>query len=148
MDHVHHGYDFERTSLHPENSLSQRYSCTTIQLSVPGFVLLYFKSSFSPYITKFFVIWTNNRVEVKVDGPGWKWTVQLGESGRSKRPKVDGLGWKWTVQMDRKWTVYESGRSKESKVDGPKNRKWTVQNDWKWTVRNDWKWTVRNNLMI
>ena len=29
------------------------------------------------------------RVEVKVDGPGGKWTVQLGESGRSW-VKVDG----------------------------------------------------------
>ena len=46
-------------------------------------------------------------------GSRWKWTVQLGESGRSKRPKVvESLGWKWTV--------YESGRCKESKVDGPK----------------------------
>ena len=30
------------------------------------------------------------RVEVKVDGPGGKWSVQLVESGRSKAPKVDG----------------------------------------------------------
>ena len=45
------------------------------------------------------------RVEVKVDGPGGKWTVQLGESGRSKAPKVDGPGSKWTVQ--------------NTKVDGP-----------------------------
>ena len=44
-------------------------------------------------------------VEVKVDGPGGKWTVQVGESGRSW-VKVDG--------------------PKGHKVDGP--RKWTVQN--------------------
>ena len=31
-------------------------------------------------------------VEVKVDGLGGKWTVQLGESGRFKAPKVDGPG--------------------------------------------------------
>ena len=38
-------------------------------------------------------------------GSRWKWTVQLGESGRFKRPKVvESLGWKWTV--------YESGRCK------------------------------------
>ena len=41
-----------------------------------------------------------------MDGPGGKWTVQLGESGRSKAPKVDGPGSKWTVQ-------------KEGEVDGP-----------------------------
>ena len=55
------------------------------------------------------------RVEVKVDGPGGKWTVQLGESGRSKAPKVDGPGSKWTVRKDMKWTVYENGRSKTRK---------------------------------
>ena len=44
------------------------------------------------------------RVEVKVDGPGGKWTVQLGESGRSKAPKVDGPGSKWTVQD--LWTIW------------------------------------------
>ena len=61
------------------------------------------------------------RVEVKVDGPGGKWTVQLVESGRSKAPKVDGPGAKWTVRKDIKWTVHESGRSK--------TRKWTVHKE-------------------
>ena len=32
------------------------------------------------------------RVEVKMDGPRGKWTVHLGESGRSKALKVDGPG--------------------------------------------------------
>ena len=65
-----------------------------------------------------------------MDGPGGKWTVQVGESGRSKRPKVDGPhteserseeskvdGLKRLKVDDPK---YESGRSKESNVDGPK----------------------------
>ena len=36
-------------------------------------------------------------VEVKVNGVGDKWTIQLGESGRFKAPKVDGPELKWTV---------------------------------------------------
>ena len=55
----------------------------------------------------------DKRVEVKVDGLGGKWTVQLGESGRSKAPKVDGPGLKWTVQNDIKWTA------QITKVGGP-----------------------------
>ena len=66
---------------------------------------------------------------MKVDGLGGKWTVQLGESGRSKAPKVDGPGLNWTVHNNIKWTVYESGRSKKRKwtvhkkmkLDGPQN---------------------------
>ena len=77
------------------------------------------------------MLWSISGVEVKVDGLGGKWTVQLGESGRSKAPKVDGPGSKWTVRKDIKWTVHESGRSKR--------RKWTVHKVWNWTVlKNAW----------
>ena len=70
------------------------------------------------------------KVEVKVNGLGGKWTVQVVEiidreiidrreiieSERSKAQKVDGHGLKWTVQNDIKWTVHESGRSKKRKL--------------------------------
>ena len=52
--------------------------------------------------------------------PGGKWTVQLGESGRSKAPKVDGPGFKWTVQNEIKWAV------QKRKVDGPQKMKLDV----------------------
>ena len=87
------------------------------------------------------------RVKVKVHGPEGKWSVQLGESGRSKAPKVDGLGLKWTVQNDIKWTVYESGRSEK--------RKWTIHKKWNWTalkhawvVKKGWKWTVLESAWV
>ena len=55
-----------------------------------------------------------------MDGLGGKRTVQLGESGRSKAPKVDGPGFKWTVQNEIKWAV------QKRKVDGPQKMKLDV----------------------
>ena len=56
-----------------------------------------------------------------MDGPGGKWTVQLGESGRSKAPKVDGPGSKWTVRKDIKLTVCERGGPKHESGRSTKN---------------------------
>ena len=113
--------------------------------------------------------WTS-RVEVKVDGPGGKWTVKVGESRRSKRQKVDGPQtesgrsettesgrskvWKWTVQR------IQCGRSETTMCTVKKMSNWKT---WKWTVSDcvggqkgvkvdgpqkcvgnwkTWKWTV------
>ena len=50
-------------------------------------------------------LWENGR-------PLGKWTVQLGESGWSKTPKLDGPGLRWIVETGK------SGRS--TKVNGSK----------------------------
>ena len=62
-----------------------------------------------------------------VDGPGGKWTVQLGESGRSKASKVDG--------------------PQRMKLDGTQSA-WVVKRGWKWTVHIKWTWMVVKSAWV
>ena len=89
-----------------------------------------------------------------MDGPGEKWTVQLGESGRSKAPKEDGPGSKWTVQNTKVNGSHKMKLDGNPKyVGGQKGGKWTVHIKFNWTVlKSVWvvkkggKWTVHIKL--
>ena len=48
----------------------------------------------SSYFKLLKIFFGNRGVEVKVNGVGDKWTIQLGENRRFKAPKVDSPGLK------------------------------------------------------